>query len=130
MSEWVAALRGVPASVEPEILEESAIAMAQATLEAAIKASGLSRAELARRMRRPRSYVSRLLSGEHNLTVRTYARALAACGFEPRFHTERIRWGWSSDDFSKRWSREDYRESGCSVAPASFSFPSVIELAA
>ena len=76
-----------------DILEEAALAMAQATIQNAINRSGISRAELARRLDRPRSFVSRLLSGDHNLTLKTMARALLACGCEVRFGCEPLTWG-------------------------------------
>lgn len=70
-----------------EILEETALAMAQATIQNALTRSGMTRAEFARRLKRPPSFVSRMLSGDHNLTIKTMARALAACGQEVRFET-------------------------------------------
>lgn len=77
-----------------EILEEAALAMAQATIQNALTRSGLSRAEFARRLNRPRSFVSRMLSGDHNLTLRTMARALLVCGYEVRFGSEPLNWSW------------------------------------
>jgi len=77
-----------------DVLEEAALAMAQAVIQNAINRSGISRAELARRLKRQRSFVSRMLSGDHNLTVKTMARALAACGEEVRLGSERINWNW------------------------------------
>ena len=68
-----------------EVLSESTLARAQATMQNAIDGSRISRAELGRRMDSPRSFVTRMLSGNHNLTVRTMARSLAACGFEVEF---------------------------------------------
>jgi transcriptional regulator with XRE-family HTH domain len=81
-------------SPDLEILEEAALAMAQATIQNAITRSGLSRAELARRLDRPRSFISRILSGDHNLTIKTMARTLLACGYEVRFGSEPLNWGW------------------------------------
>lgn len=77
-----------------EILEEAALAMAQATIQNAINRSGLSRAELARRLDRPRSFISRILGGDHNLTIKTMARTLLACGYEVRFGSEPLNWSW------------------------------------
>jgi transcriptional regulator with XRE-family HTH domain len=77
-----------------EILEEAALAMAQATIQNALTRSGLSRAEFARRLNRPRSFVSRMLSGDHNLTLRTMAHALLVCGYEVRFGSEPLKWHW------------------------------------
>lgn len=79
-----------------DVLEEAALAMAQATIQNAITRSGITRAELARRLNRPRSFISRMLSGNHNLTIRTMARALAACDREVRFSSEPLTWSWSS----------------------------------
>lgn len=80
---------------DPEILEESALAGAQATIQIAMNQVGLKPYQLAERMERPRSFISRMLGGGHNLTVRTFARALAACGFEPSFELKPIHWEWS-----------------------------------
>jgi transcriptional regulator with XRE-family HTH domain len=82
------------ADIDVGVLEESALAMAQSTIQFAINESGLSRADLARRMQCDRSFVSRMLSGNHNLTVKTMARSLAACGFEVRFEPVRLHWNW------------------------------------
>ena len=79
-----------------DVLEESALAMAQSTIQNAINESGISRAELARRMQRDRSFVSRMLTGSHNLTIKTMARSMAACGFEVRFQPVSIEWYWDS----------------------------------
>lgn len=68
-----------------DVLAESALAMAQATICAAMRESQITKAHLARRMGCPRSFVSRMLGGSHNLTVKTFARAMAACGYELRF---------------------------------------------
>jgi transcriptional regulator with XRE-family HTH domain len=77
-----------------ELLEEAALALAQSVIQNAIDESGVSRAEVARRMERNRSFVSRMLSGSHNLTVKTMARSLAACGFEVRFERVPIASNW------------------------------------
>lgn len=82
--------------VDFEILEESALAMAQSTIQNAINDAVISQADLARKMGRNRSIVSRILSGNHNLTVKTMARSLAACGFEVRFERVPIEWNWKS----------------------------------
>jgi ribosome-binding protein aMBF1 (putative translation factor) len=92
MNPWLTRKRdAVP---DLDILEEAALAMAQAVVQNAINRSGISRAELARRLNRSRSFVSRMLCGDHNLTVKTMARALAACGEEVRLGSEPITWAW------------------------------------
>ena len=80
--------------VDIGVLEESALAMAQATIQNVMNESGVSKAELARRMDCDRSFVTRMLTGSHNLTVKTMARSLAACGFEVRFQPVPISWNW------------------------------------
>ncbi len=72
---------------DSEILEESALCMAQATIQNAITKSNLSRAELARRLGTSRAYVSKMLNSEggNNLTIKTMARILLCCGYEMRF---------------------------------------------
>jgi transcriptional regulator with XRE-family HTH domain len=97
MSHWTK-LGGLDQKIDVEILEESALAQAQSTIQNAITQSGVSRAELARRMIRNRSYVSQILGGGHNLTVKTMARALAACGCEVRFHHVPISWHWREEE--------------------------------
>lgn len=80
--------------IDDEILEESALAGAQAAIQNVMDRSGLKKADVARKMGRPASFISRMLRGGHNLTVKTLARALAACGFEVRFVARPIHWGW------------------------------------
>ena len=70
--------------VDLDMVEESALATAQSIIQNAISKSGISHAEMARRMGRNRSFISRILSGSHNLTIKTMARSLAVCGFEVR----------------------------------------------
>lgn len=93
MSQWI---RDVGNQVDIEVLEESALAMAQATIQNAMNESKLSRAALARKMDCPRSFVTRMLTGSHNLTIRTMSRALTACGSEVRFETVPIVWNWGT----------------------------------
>jgi plasmid maintenance system antidote protein VapI len=93
MNEWV---RKIEAPMEVEVLEESALAMAQSTIQNAVDQAGISRAEMARKMKRPRSFVSRMLGGSHNLTIKTMSRALWACGFEVRFQTTPVVWTWKA----------------------------------
>jgi transcriptional regulator with XRE-family HTH domain len=77
-----------------EVLEEAALAMAQSVIQNAMTESGIKQSEVARRMERDRSFVSRMLSGNHNLTIKTMARSLAACGFEVRFERVPITSNW------------------------------------
>jgi hypothetical protein len=81
---------------------ECSLAMAQATLQRAIDASGLNRRTIAMRFFRPMELrgllesdsvrrrwsikaLDCLFSGDYNLTIRDMGRLLAICGFEPRF---------------------------------------------
>jgi hypothetical protein len=91
MSQWITPLQ-TRFEVDPEILEEAALATAQSTIQNAIDEAGISRTDLADAMGCQRSFVSRMLSGSHNLTIKTMARALAACGFEPDFGYKPITW--------------------------------------
>ncbi len=93
MTHWV---RQPTAPIDVEVLEESALAMAQSTIQNAINEAGITRADLARKMECPRSFVSRMLSGNHNLTVKTMSKSLAACGFEVRFQRVPIMWNWGT----------------------------------
>lgn len=95
MTQWVNSTTGLLRSpIDPEVLEEAALAMAQFTIQKAMDQTGTTRADLARRMERNRSFISRIMSGSHNLTIKTMARALAACGFEVRFESVPIVWNW------------------------------------
>jgi len=75
-------------------LEESALAMAQATIQNVMNENGVSKAEMARRMECDRSSITRMLTGSHNLTIKTMARSMAVCGFEIRFEPVPIEWNW------------------------------------
>lgn len=66
--------------------EEIAIATAQSEMECMIAKSGMQRSEVAEIMGRPRSFISKIMNGGHNLTIRTMARLFAACGHELRFN--------------------------------------------
>lgn len=101
MFKWITKVDSRYCEINPRIAEESALAQAQAAVENAIKASGISQAELARRMGRSRSFVSRMMTGSHNMTIKTFARSLAACGFEPSFAFEPISWEWSDSNASE-----------------------------
>jgi plasmid maintenance system antidote protein VapI len=107
MSQWMGRC-GPGKPVDFAVLQESALAMAQATLENALASSGITRSELAQRMNRPRSFITRMMSGSHNLTIKTYALALAACDLEPRFEYAPLQWGWS---------QEAVVENACEVVP-------------
>jgi hypothetical protein len=84
------------APIDVEVLEEAALAMAQSTIQNAINDARITRAQLARKMGRPRSFVTLMLSGSHNLTIKTMARALAACEFEARFQHVPLSWSWKT----------------------------------
>jgi len=70
---------------------EVSLALAQATMQQAIDASGLDKSTVAMRFcdsprrRWAAGHLKRLLSGDCDLTVRDLGRLLAICGFEVRF---------------------------------------------
>jgi hypothetical protein len=80
--------------IDLDVVVESSLAMAQATIQKAMRESNLRNAELADRLERPRSFVSKMLNGSHNLTVKTLARAMAVCGYELTWAYQPIQWGW------------------------------------
>ncbi len=59
-------------------LEERAILEVTEQLEALLAEKGISRAEFAERLGKTRGWVTQLLDGEANKTIRTVARAFAA----------------------------------------------------
>lgn len=65
--------------------EEIALATAQADMETTIEKAGLQKSVVASIMGRPKSFISKIMGGGHNLTIRTMARLYAACGLELRF---------------------------------------------
>ena len=67
---------------ELETLEEGALALAQSTIQKAMNTRGLTKRQLATRMNRPLTFVTRMLEGDHNLTVKTFAAAVAACDMQ------------------------------------------------
>jgi plasmid maintenance system antidote protein VapI len=91
---WITQFLPRRTPVDLDILQESALAMAQSTIQEAMNKGGMKPTKLAETMGRHKSYVSRMLSGHHNLTIKTFALALAACGFEPEFGLVPIMWGW------------------------------------
>lgn len=80
---------------ELTMLEETALAVAQATIQNAINEAELTRADVARRMGCPRSYVTRILQGDHNLTIKTLARALGACGQQVQLEATEPQCQWA-----------------------------------
>src|ERR1700689_5096660 len=83
--------------IDTNVVAETALAIAQSTICNAMKEREFSNAELARRMGSSRSFVTRMLSGSHNLTVKTLAKALAVCGFEVAFDRKPLQWGWLAE---------------------------------
>jgi transcriptional regulator with XRE-family HTH domain len=98
MTEWLESHPSGKAPVDFLVVQETALAMAQATIQNVLNESGLKRSELAERMGKPRSFISRMLRGSHNLTIKTFALALAACGFEPNFGYLPLQWGFMADE--------------------------------
>jgi transcriptional regulator with XRE-family HTH domain len=92
-NQWVGSMNN---PIDIEVLEESALAMAQSTIQNVILESNISKSDLARRMEIGRSGITRMLSGSHNLTIKTMARALAVCGREVRFEAVPILWNWKT----------------------------------
>jgi DNA-binding phage protein len=72
-------------SVDTEILEETAIAIAQAEICAVMRMTSTPKGEVAKRLGMSSPSVTRALKGDHNLTIRTMARLFGACGYEVRF---------------------------------------------
>lgn len=98
-STWCSRLaRSVEDTVDLDLLEETALAIAQATIQNSLDDAGINRSEMARRMGRPRSYITRILQGDHNLTVKTLARALGACGREMNLNATLPVCTWASQD--------------------------------
>src|ERR1700736_2732805 len=52
----------------------------------------LSKADLARRLNKSRAWVTQLLSGKANMTVRTLAEVVYTLGAEVKLHAQRPMW--------------------------------------
>lgn len=88
---------GAFAAVDLEILQESALAIAQSTIQNAMDERGLRPSMLAEKMGKKRSFVSRMLRGNHNMTIKTFALALGACGYRAKFAYGSLSWKWLPD---------------------------------
>jgi len=95
-TQWVMEKREIESPAEIELLQETAVAMAQATIQNAINERKISKSELAKRMGRQRSLVTRMMRGDYNITIKTYALALAACGYHAKFGYAPVTWRWSA----------------------------------
>ena len=78
-------------SYERLLRQERLILDVTEQLAVAVENSGLTRAELARRMRRTPGFVSQLLGGGRNLTLRTIADIAGALSLRPSFRWSRER---------------------------------------
>jgi hypothetical protein len=70
-----------------DVVEETALATAQATLQIAINKSKASKEVIAKRA--GEFNIAYTLRGGHNLTVKTMARIAYACGYEIEFKLKR-----------------------------------------
>jgi len=84
--------------VDVELIQAAALATAQATIQQAINRRKLSRTVLAKRMGRERSFVTRMMSGDYNMTIKTFALALAACAYRPTFGFAPVTWVWAVEN--------------------------------
>ncbi len=79
--EWLK--EALPASDDQRrFAQELGILVATEAIESALLRAGISRAELANRIGRSRPFVSQVLSGSRNMTVRTLSDMLWACGVQ------------------------------------------------
>lgn len=74
-------------------LQEGAIMAVTDLIEEAMETEGVSRAELARRLGKSKGWVTQLLDGEANKTIRTVADVLAVLGYAYHSSHEPIRVG-------------------------------------
>ena len=65
--------------------QEALIAQVTEEISAAIERMGINRSELAGRMHASKGYVSQLLGGSRNMTLRTLADLCQALDLRPRF---------------------------------------------
>ncbi|HEV8242928.1 MAG TPA: helix-turn-helix transcriptional regulator [Candidatus Polarisedimenticolia bacterium] len=70
--------------------DEKLILEVTESISEAMKQADVSRAELAEALGKSRAFVTQILTGSRNLTLRTWAGALTALGFEARVSIARI----------------------------------------
>jgi ribosome-binding protein aMBF1 (putative translation factor) len=71
--------------------QERAIYEATELIESVMKRNGVSRTELAKQLGKSKGWVTQLLDGEANKTIRTVADVLAVLGFQLRSSADPIR---------------------------------------
>ena len=94
---WVDASALREELVDVDLVQGASLAMAQATIQNAINRRKISRTDLAKRMGRQRSFVTRMMRGDYNMTIRTFALALAACAYRPTFGFTPVTWMWADE---------------------------------
>ena len=87
-------------------------------LAGALENSGVTRAELARRMGRTPGFVSQLLGGGRNLTLRTIADIAAALSLQPSFKLSSRRTSTTAEPWVAVELHEDAHEIGHRMAGA------------
>lgn len=65
------------------VIEETLIADAQELIVSLMRHEGVTRSELARRLGKSKGFITHILSGERNLTLRTLADCAHALGYAP-----------------------------------------------
>ena len=81
-------------------------------LAGALENSGVTRAELARRMGRTPGFVSQLLGGGRNLTLRTIADIAAALSLQPSFKLSSTQTSATAEPWVTMGVHEDTHEIG------------------
>jgi len=71
---------------------EALVAEASETLARLMDEQDVNKADLARRLNKSRAWVTELLSGKANMTIRTPAEVAYALGAEIRLHAQRPGW--------------------------------------
>ncbi len=84
--------------------QEHAIIEATELICAIMKEDGVTRSQLAQRLGKTRGWVTQLLDGAANMTLRTAADIFTALGYELRLGACRLEEVVSSDEQTIRWS--------------------------
>lgn len=108
--------------------EESAMVDAAELIAEALEASGISRAELARRLNVSRSEITSRLIGERNITVRTLATTLHALGSTLELSAARPEPARLERRLSERWQalplHEDHEATSATTrTPSDWALP-------
>jgi transcriptional regulator with XRE-family HTH domain len=83
---------------------EALVAEASELIARLMTEQNVSKADLARRLKKSRAWVTQLLSGKANMTVRTLAEVVYTLDAEVKLHAQPPSWKIAGSRSSSRWT--------------------------